>query len=215
MLSCIEFFGREYRPLRLTNCTTRNLDLLEGTLLVFASPCFISTDPPSSSQRHRMAQQHSRGWPSAPFTLSIADAYFFEELSAALSHTQATHWLAHHANCKQRSRANSLAGSATPVLSCLQLEAAGSAMCSPLPAERNSWRTVQAEISGLALELGADRGLLYTDAAHRVLDVSPRSSRKAVDTEAGGAKQILSLGFRNQDVSGHHPSLGQKQEVNA
>jgi len=41
-----------------------------------------------------MAQQHPRGWPSVPFTLSIADAYFFEELSAALGYKQATHWSA-------------------------------------------------------------------------------------------------------------------------
>ena len=160
----------------------------------------------------RMAQQHPRGWPSVPFTLSIADAYFFEELSAALGYKQATHWLAHH--CKQRSGANSSAGSATPC----SHEAAGSAMCSLLPTERNSWKTGHAEMSGLALELGADRGLLYTDAAHRVLDVSPRSSRKAVDTEAGGAKQTLSSGFRNQDVSGHHHPGREsrpREEVNA
>jgi hypothetical protein len=147
--------------------------------------------PACVSQRKRMAQHP---WPAAPFTLSIADAYFFEEICKALCYKQATHWLAHRANSNQRSGA---------ALSSADV-AAGSAMCSPLPAKRNPRRTGQVEMSGRALELGPVRGLPYTDAAHRVLDVSPTSSRKAVDSEAGGAKQKLASGFRDQDVSGHH-----------
>jgi len=83
-----------------------------------------------------------------------------------------------------------------------------------------STESVHAEMSELALELGEDMGLLYTDAAHVVLDSPPRSPRRAVDIEAGlGRREKWASSLQVQDATGHHPHDGceplQREALNA
>ena len=72
----------------------------------------------------------------------------------------------------------------------------------PLPRDVPA-ENVETYMSKLSPELRADWGLLYTDAAHMVLDMLPLSPQKAVDIEAGlcrgGKKQKWSSGFQVQD----------------
>ena len=119
----------------------------------------------------------------AAFTLSVADAFFFEELRATLSYAEAAQWLAEHV--KGRSGPRSSPCSASPLCSPRRPHSLPlSPRDAPLPRDVSAV-SVEAYMSKLSPELEADRGLLYTDAAHMVLDVLPRSPQKAVNIEAG------------------------------
>jgi hypothetical protein len=137
----------------------------------------------------------------AAFKLSIADAYFLEELRATLSYAEAAQWLAEHVKAPGRSGRSSC--SASPLCSPRRPHSLPLSMHdAPLPRDVSA-ESVEAYMSKLSLELVADRGLLYTDAAHMVLDMLPRSPQKAVDIEEGlcrgGKKQKWSSGFQVQD----------------
>jgi len=151
-----------------------------------------------------MQQQPSRR-PTA-FKLSIADAFFLEELRATLSYAEAAQWLAEHVKSPGRSGPRSSSCSASPLCSPRRPHSLTvSPHDAPLPKDASA-ESVEAYMSKLSLELGADRGLLYTDAAHMVLDRHNRSPQKAVDIKEGlyrGGKnhhqQKWSSGFQVQD----------------
>ena len=160
-------------------------------------------------------KQLSRARPET-FTPSIADAFFFEELSVTLSSAEASHWLA------QLFHAPGCPGGQPSAASSSQRDAV-SPVSRPYdaPLARDvAGESVHAEMSELALELGEDMGLLYTDAAHVVLDSPPRSPRRAVDIEAGlGRREKWASSLQVQDATGHHPHDGceplQREALNA
>ena len=148
--------------------------------------------------RPKMAQA-----PTAPCPLSIADIYFFYELKVVASHAEALRWVeqVHRAkeynNCGEAcgcsDRAMSVAKtelgchlirlqSSAPLLRHISLPVQG-VVTQPGQSDEPAGRLsryasepffgTQSDFSRLALELGADGGLLYTDAAHVVL-CSPR-----------------------------------------
>jgi hypothetical protein len=151
------------------------------------------------------------------FTPSIADAFFFEELSATLSSSEAAHWLAQHFH------APGCPGAGQPYAASSSQNEPVSPVSRPYdaPLARDvAGESVHAEMSELALELGEDMGLLYTDAAHVILDSPPRSPRRAVDIEAGlGRKEKWASSLQVQDATGHHPHDGceplQREALNA
>jgi hypothetical protein len=122
---------------------------------------------------------------STSSTLSIADSFFFEELSATLGYAHAAHWLAQYVNAPagRRSGARSADRSScsSPFSSPRRQQTASLSSESEQTCQTSDTRS---DMSELAHELGADGCLLYTDAAHVVLDVPLRSPRKAVDIAA-------------------------------
>jgi hypothetical protein len=138
--------------------------------------------------------------------LSVADAYFLEELQAAVGHRQASNWLlrtlARAGQCAHQGSSSS-SDSSTPRQQRHDDAAAGapnsdSLPCSPIrPADRpeNPQSPADAPAASedaerIKLELkremsfvqrvlrggGRDAGLMFTDAAHRVCDVGARPS---------------------------------------
>ncbi len=129
---------------------------------------------------------------STSSTLSIADSFFFEELSATMGYAHAAHWLAQHVNAHagRRSGARSAdrSSGSSPLSSPRRQQTASLSSESEQTYQTSDTRS---DISELAHKLGADGCLLYTDAAHVVLDVPPRSPRRAVDAAAGRANPRL------------------------
>lgn len=123
---------------------------------------------------------------STPSTLSIADSFFFEELSATWGYAHAAHWLAQHVNApagRQSGARSADRSSASSPLSSPRRQQTASLSSESEQTYQTS--DTHSDMSELAHELGAEGCLLYTDAAHVVLDVPPRSPRKGVDTAAG------------------------------
>ena len=126
-----------------------------------------------------------RGVAAQTHALSITDAYFVEELTASVGYAEAARWLDTHAHGSGARCRRSMTVSSSPMTSISSSAAASpspSSQCSPrrpneapLPGALSSGQArmrMAWDMSELAMGLGADRGLLYTDAAHMVLEGS-------------------------------------------
>ena len=114
--------------------------------------------------------------------LSVAETFFFEELAANAGYAEAAHWLRTERTRSVRSGAMSSAMSST--MSSTSCSSVSSPVCSPrrpngacLSGALSIPGTTRmaSDMSELALGLGEDGGLLYTDAAHKVLEGPPQS----------------------------------------
>jgi hypothetical protein len=120
--------------------------------------------------------------------LSIADAFFFDELTTNVGYAEAAHWLGKHAHAPGAGRrSGAMSSTCSSVSSPLSSPRRpnDAALPGAFPAPTSPCLSANAgnasEMSELAMGLGADGGLLYTDAAHMVLEGSPRSPRRPHD----------------------------------
>ena len=102
---------------------------------------------------------------------TIADAFFYQELQATLGKTQASDWLASRQLAEQpavlRLSSSSSQGDVTYDVS----EAVEYLRClATCPASLSRERSDDLDMSELASKLGVHVGLIYTDAAHTMLD---------------------------------------------
>ena len=133
-----------------------------------------------------MMTAHARGTtadgaaPRAPAShshaaLSVAETFFLEQLAHNVGYAEAAHWL--------RAERSVRSGAMSSTVSSTSCSSASSPVCTPRRPNDASQSgalsspgttRIASNMSELALGLGEDGGLLYTDAAHKVLQGSPR-----------------------------------------
>ena len=129
---------------------------------------------------------HSTHQPSDMPIQSVVDAYFFEEIQSCMGHQMAHAWLSAHNQTVQSQRSHQLdsckahSGPSTAV-GAEQDDRSTLTAALPGPVCEMDWED-KLDLVDLAAKMGVGRGLLFTDAAHILLDSScaQRSPAKAV-----------------------------------